>query len=516
MRIWRQTTGRDLNANAALLGLSDYGLFAEKMPPCFSSEGLSSHISSRLEKIRTERDSNRLRKAFEKCTHSHTRYQVLRDINIPRHMAIPHPESHLAQSLAIHRAWDSIKKHCAKPQTPISRIFVREILGHDRIFEMNYKGEERFDVEEQEIAFQAGAQYVVHADISKCFPSIYTHSIAWAVHGKKTAKTNGKDLTLYGNLLDRSCQTVADSQTNGIHIGPHSSNIIAEIILTKVDSALLKKGYENLTRHIDDYTFYAQSYEKAECFIRDVGIELREYELFLNEKKTRIVPLPQPQSENWVRELQTFQFQNGELKYSTIRSFMDLALTLAQETGKSSVLNYAIKMVPDRLNKRAKRLFVKDAINLALSFPYLSPLMQEHVFDKHTYAGIEADICLFVRRSLELGLRKIYPDTIAHALYYALHNNLPNGFDESQLKQVIEVDDCICDVLTFEYAKKHKLSATRTLVRKRANNLKGLDGRDQDAFWLLIYQVWSEADLRGQGQTFLADLKKQGFEFFKI
>lgn len=505
-----------MDAHAALIGLSDHGLFAEKMPPCFSSAGLSAHISSKLAKISNEQNSNRLRKVFGECTHSHMRYQVLRDINIPRHMAIPHPESHLAQCLAIQKAWEIIKKHCAKPKKPISRIFVREFASHDRVFEMNYKGNERFDIEEQEIAYQAGAQYVVHADISKCFPSIYTHSIAWAVHGKRIAKTKGNDLTLYGNLLDRSCQTVADRQTNGIHIGPHSSNVISEIILTKVDTALLNKGYEKVSRHIDDYTFYANSFEEAERFIRDVGIELREYELFLNEKKTRIVPLPQPQSENWVRELQTFQFPSGDLKYSVIRSFMDLALTLTQQTGKSSVLNYAIKMVPDRLNKRAKRLFVKDAVNLALSFPYLSPLMQGHVFDKHAHEGMEGEIGLFVTRLLELGLRKIYPDTIAHALYYSLHFQLPPSFGESQLKQVIEIDDCICDVLTFEYAKKHKLPETRKMVRKKANDLKGLDGCDQDAFWLLIYQVWSEADLRDEGQTFLADLKKQGFDFFKI
>jgi hypothetical protein len=29
---------------------------------------------------------------------------------------------------------------------------------------------------------------------------------------------------------------------------------------------------------------------------------LREYELSLNEKKTKILPLPRPQVENWVRE----------------------------------------------------------------------------------------------------------------------------------------------------------------------------------------------------------------------
>ena len=33
-------------------------------------------------------------------------------------------------------------------------------------------------------------QYSVHADISKCFPSVYTHSLAWALAGKNVAKAN--------------------------------------------------------------------------------------------------------------------------------------------------------------------------------------------------------------------------------------------------------------------------------------------------------------------------------------
>ena len=236
----RQTTGRDLSAEAAFTGLTDFGLFAEKMPPCFTSEGLSNQVSADLAKIETETNSNNLKKLLDKVTHSQIRYQSLRDINIPRHLAIPHPESYLAHCLAIKRCWRKIKTHCAKPSKPVSRIFVRQ-TGEDRIFKMNYKGFERLEVEEDEIAYQTGATHMVKADISKCFPSIYTHSIPWAIHGKATAKKN-RDLMLEGNLLDRSCQILADSQTNGLAIGPHSSNVISEIILTKIDVTLLKKG----------------------------------------------------------------------------------------------------------------------------------------------------------------------------------------------------------------------------------------------------------------------------------
>lgn len=511
----RQTTGRGLSANEAFIGLLDHGLFAEKLPPCFSSEGLAALVPNALKKITTEKDGKKLGKLIAKQTRGHVRYQVMRDVNIPRHMGIPHPQSYAGQCLAIRRCWDKIKRHCAKPRQPISRIFVRQ-TGHDRVFEMSYKGAERFEIEEQELGFLTGSRYVVQADISTCFPSIYTHSLPWALHGKKKAKTSRGDLSLPGNILDKATQALRDSQTNGLLIGPHSSNILSEIILTSVDEALLKKGYQRLNRHIDDYRYYARSHEDAESFVRDLGLALREFELSLNEKKTRILPLPRPQTEYWVRELNCFEFPDGDIRFGTVRNFLDLALHLAQEAGTSAVLNYAIKMLPARLNERARRLFTLEAVNLALAYPYLAPLLDEHVYAKHPHPSLPALIAQFVGELMTIGIQRLYPDAIAHALHLAIKHEVTLPQSEAELNKVIKLDDCICDVLLLEYANRKSLGKIRAAVKKRADNLKGLDAREQDAFWPLIYQVWPEADLRGNGQDFLADLKKANFQFVRF
>ncbi len=511
----RQTTGAGLDAEEVFTGLVDFGLFAEKVPPCFTSDGLASKMPTAMAKLATETDSVKLGKLIAKQIRGFIRYQTLRDINIPRHMGIPHPQSHLAQCLAIKRCWERIKKHCAKPTQPISRIFVRD-TGGDRVFVMSYKGQERFEVEEQEINFAMGACYVVHADISTCFPSIYTHSIPWALHGRKKAKKARGDLSLAGNILDKSTQAVRDGQTNGLLIGPNTSNIISELVLTSVDSALLKRGHTRVTRHIDDYRFYARSHEQAENFIRDLGMALREYELSLNEKKTKILALPRPQVENWVRELNDFQFPSGSIRFSTVRSFLDLALDLAQRAGTSATLNYAVKMIPSRLNDRAKRLFVMESVNLALSYPYLAPLLGKHVFAKHKYTGIESVINTFATELLQIGIRRIYPDAVSHALFYAIQHDLTLSLAEALLQRIATIDDCLCDVLLLEYAKRRKLKKLAQAVIKRANNLKGLEPRDQDPFWLLIYQVWSAADLRRNRQDLLADLKASKFTFIRF
>ena len=512
----RQTTGRGLSADEAFIGLVDYGLFGEKLPPCFTSEGLSKLISEKLLELITGNNGGRLKKLL-KTRHDFLRYEALRDVSIPRQMGVPHPESYIVQCLALKRHWEKIKKHCAKPKTPVSRIFAQKISGK-RIFQMNYKGIERFENEEADIRTMTGSHYIVRTDISKCFPSIYTHSIPWALHGHSESKRNHA-LSLPGNLLDKATQNTRDGQTNGLLIGPHASNVISEIILTQIDHDILKKGYDRFSRNIDDYTFYAKTHNEAENFIHDLTIQLREYELTLNERKTAILPMPVPLEEDWVRELSSFRFPNkGKISFGLVQSLLDLALKLAHGAETYAVLNYAIQMVPKNLNSRAKRLFVQHVVNLALLYPYLAPLLDKHVFDKHNYDGIEKVRREFVDELLAIGIQRIYPDAIAHALYYSLKYDLQFSMSEDKLGkeitgQIIEIDDCISMVLLREYAKRHGLKSIQDAIRERANKLKGVDSREQDRFWLLIYQVWREETLRDKGQTFLADLKRERFSF---
>lgn len=507
----QEATGSGLDKDQAFTGLVDYGLFAEKMPPCFSSEGLSYESTSEMSLMMGEDDPGRLKNYLDRMVHSFTRYQATRDINIPRQMAIPHPESYLVQCLLIKRVWADIKKHCSSSEEPYSRIFVRKLKDSLRVFEMSYRGPERWDQEEAELRFQTGAKYIVHTDVSKCFSSIYSHSISWAMHGKPEAKRN-RNLLQPGHLLDRACQVVADSQTNGIHIGPHTSNVISEIVLTKVDSALRDRGYGRVVRYIDDYRFYADTHEEAESFIQEISMQLREYELQLNEGKTRILALPQPEEEEWIRELNAFQFQEDEIAYAEVRRFLDLAVCLVERTGKSSVLNYAIQKVPERLDGRARRMFAQEVMNLTLQYPYLTPVLDSHLFEKHKFDDSQS-MRFFCKRLLEIGVKRIYPDAIAFALYYAIRFEIE--LPEESLLDIIPLDDCISLVLLWEYAERHEIVRIRKDIQDRTEELKQYTKRDTDQYWLLIYQVWSVGDLRGNGQGFLADLKAKEFSFIR-
>jgi len=517
---WFDSTKESLSSAAVLTGLLDHGLFAEKVPPCFSTAGLTAIVSETMADLLDEADDKTLKDRIDKCSHDYVRYEALRDINIPRHFGIPHPESYAVQALAISKHWQEVAIHCNQPEPAISRVHVRHV-GNGRIFEMNYKGVERFQLEENEIQWMAGAKFVVEADVAACFPSIYTHSIPWALHSKDETKKSSSITKFAGNLLDKCTQNTRDRQTNGLLIGPHASNIISEIVLTRIDAALQAKGYKKVVRHVDDYRFFADTLDEAELFIKTLGMNLRAYEMSLNEKKTRILELPRPSDENWRLVLNRFLFpKDEELRFSVIRSFLDLALECAQSAGKSTPLNYAIKTIagseiPRKLNPRAKRMYTQEAMNLALAYPYLAPLLDEFVFDRYWHEGLKSRIVDFATSLVQLGIRKLYPDTIAHALYFALKYDLTLGLKDEALIEIVALDDCVTNVLLLEYAKKRKRTKVKSAISKRARDLLKIDdSREGDKHWLLIYQVWSKKELVGNGQSFLAKLKDKGFQFF--
>ncbi|MFB9056540.1 antiviral reverse transcriptase Drt3b [Mariniflexile ostreae] len=135
-------------------------------------------------------------------------------------------------------------------------------------------------------------------DISKCFDSIYSHSITWALLEKEIVKDNiGLSKSTFGGIFDRLMQDLNYGETNGIIIGPEFSRIFAEIILQKIDKTvqleladlesplIFRKDYE-VFRYVDDYfIFYTDEHVKDEVLNR-FRLKLRDYKLGLNEGKS--------------------------------------------------------------------------------------------------------------------------------------------------------------------------------------------------------------------------------------
>jgi len=194
--------------------------------------------------------------------------------------------------------------------------------------------------------FRKNARYVLLADVTECYRSIYTHSIPWALHGKSVAKKNQKN-TLLGNRIDKLVRNMQDRQTNGIPIGPDTSLIIGEIILSAVDARLNEiLGPVSGFRYYDDYELSFYSHGEAEEASRALQIALADYNLQLNPSKTRIVELPQTLETPWMLDLRNFEFKNHRPdSRQRIIQFFDSAFSHRLQQRDAHILSYAIGRV---------------------------------------------------------------------------------------------------------------------------------------------------------------------------
>jgi len=150
-------------------------------------------------------------------------------------------------------------------------------------------------VEQHSIELSLDYQYLFETDITDCYGSIYTHSIAWALHTKPIAKDKEKrnDKSLLGNQIDCHIQDIRCGHTNGIPQGSVMMDFIAEMVLGLADLELSEKikaeGIENyrILRYRDDYRLFVnnpQDGERIIKFLTEVTIGLG---LKLNPGKTK-------------------------------------------------------------------------------------------------------------------------------------------------------------------------------------------------------------------------------------
>ena len=147
-------------------------------------------------------------------------------------------------------------------------------------------------IEQASIELALEYNYVVHADIADCYAQIYTHSIAWALHGKAFAKANRGDRSLIGNVIDSHIQNMRNGQTNGIPQGSALMDFIAEIVLGYADLELsqtlaaLGVSEFQILRYRDDYRIFVQNPQHGEAILKALTEVLIDLGLKLNSSKT--------------------------------------------------------------------------------------------------------------------------------------------------------------------------------------------------------------------------------------
>lgn len=130
-------------------------------------------------------------------------------------------------------------------------------------------------------------------DVSRCFASIYTHSIEWSMRGKDFSKEHlpSKNKFTFESEFDSAIRHGNWNETHGILVGPEFSRIFAEIILQSVDRAISKgnslvtSGRVAIKRYVDDYYIFSNSSEELNATEELIRSSLLELNLHLNESK---------------------------------------------------------------------------------------------------------------------------------------------------------------------------------------------------------------------------------------
>jgi hypothetical protein len=148
---------------------------------------------------------------------------------------------------------------------------------------------------------------IVRSDIRNFYSSIYTHSIAWAVHGERFIRGGNKiqkSCTYVGNRLDRLVQLANGGRTNGIPVGPALSDLIAELIAVAIDAMFSKLLRTTdieceAVRFKDDYRILVKSHADGQRVIKLLQQAVNTYHLDLADEKTSIHDVPANLFREW-------------------------------------------------------------------------------------------------------------------------------------------------------------------------------------------------------------------------
>lgn len=301
---------RSLKPNEVYKWLLLHGYFPESyvLPPCFKVVDIPKTSKTYFKVKKTGKGTNFTPLRTE-CVRVHFPKSLFTD----RTFGIMHPHIHNDIAFHISRNWkkivdalvpsDSVVTAYSFPIPITQRAPGR--VGNLRSGRMIYEFIDMTDDDLVSVAYRY--THIVRADIKNFYPSIYTHSLAWALHGKRNVRRskNTHNFDLVGNRLDKLFQNANDGCTNGLPIGPVVSDVAAEIIAAAVDRELTRKLREfkidcAAVRFKDDYRILVKSEHEARNVIKALQSSLREFNLELSDEKTKVAPLPSGLFREWV------------------------------------------------------------------------------------------------------------------------------------------------------------------------------------------------------------------------
>lgn len=259
------------------------------------------------------------------------------------HVTHPIPQALLVKEIS--ENWKAVQKWLSRQAFSIDEIKVSHAYGRG-IKDINFSAHR-----EKSFYLEATADWVVKTDITRFYPSIYTHSIPWAAYGKERVKSGmGYYKGSFADRVDVLVRACNRNQTIGIPIGPETSRIIAEVISSRIDSDFQGHGLtladHSIDRLQDDWHVGVRTLEQAEDVITCISSIYRSYGLEINGSKTSVDHIVGSKQATWISEMGAFlSHRSGSLHGARLREFITLTLRLQADFQSEPIVSYALSVI---------------------------------------------------------------------------------------------------------------------------------------------------------------------------
>jgi hypothetical protein len=459
------------------------GYFPSELPPPFHTRTYADYLTGGAPTAPFALD----KKKEPSFTTRPVTYNLARAGTLRRQLGLPNPVNFFLLAKVIESTWPHFStKWYPKPGRSLSRP-KKTLFGQTK---RAYEWAGSFsDLPEHRARIRTGMRYGLRTDIKGFYPSIYTHSIPWALHGKEKSQQNIGWDKLVGNKFDRLLQIGQLKQTKGIPIGPDTSFLVAEMLLTKVDRLLVREVGSRYFRYIDDFEFAFVSFNEAEKGLSRFQEILGRFELVANEAKTEIFELPTSLDNSWPKEIRNLTLSEYGKTAAQKTSLIDLfnrSMELRNEHSDQGVILYAVRKTAGVIVAQDNwALYQRLLFQWAQAEPSVLPVVLDIVA---TYKGASYAIdaeglseLLFVM--VQLHAPRGHTSEIAWTLWGHILFNV--SLETSASATVRRIDNSIIALLALD-ARSKKLIAPKASIGawKEHMSPESLLGEQ----WLLAYE----------------------------
>ena len=276
-------------------------------------------------------------------------------------------------------------------------------------------------IEQRGIALSLEYSYMFVTDITNCYPSIYTHSIAWAIHGKDKSKDKSfrRNHNATGIAIDEYIQEMQYGQTNGIPQGSTLFDFIAEIVLGYADMLLANRLKEEkvedykILRYRDDYKVFTNDKNDLDKIAFALQEVLAGLNFQLNAKKT---------------------LMTEDLVQNVIKSDK-----IAYMAGSPLYKKYKKKIYPNASTLQQEALYIhqfgKAYPNSGTMAKLLDIFSERLRASKLPMTDDERQVLIAILTEVALGSPKVY-GMVLHLISYLVNKMVSSGDKERVIKAV--------------------------------------------------------------------------------